>query len=860
MVLLVHGGPVRSQSRPSGPWSPIILTAKRPASAGPPLWLAIGLVCLASLLLEVAYTRIISYKLWYYYTYLVIGLSLLGIGTGGILVSIAAPVRRASTRTVVAVAGLAGGILVGVGYLALARIPINTLEIWDYGTRGSIENLAALGVMCLALFAPFIAVGVVISTILGRAGERVGRLYFADLMGAAIGCIIAIPLIAWLSPPQVVALSGLVLAVIGVAWLPVRAGAGSLAGLAIGTVASLVLAAGVLDEDRTPEINVEYMKLSGAEALASDWGPVFRVDVLDFGQGRTSMLLSHDGTYGSGIWAWDGEVDSLDRYDTDSRAIPFDVLGRPPERELIIGSAGGQEILASLHRDATSIDAVELNPVTVDLLDDEFAEYAGQLADRPEVNLVQGDGRTYLARSDEDYDLIWFVAPDSYAANNAASSGAFVLSESYLYTQNMIAETLEHLTDDGIMAVQFGELSFETSPNRTSRFVVTARAALEQLGVDDPTAHLLVASERNETADLSTIIVSASPFTRTQIDGFLDGLGDIEPAQTAVHAPGESFGDHIVSRIARGSDDEVDEIVESAPQEIDVITDDAPFFWHFSSFGDVLGDLTEPLSVFDPEEAVGERVMLLLLGIAVLMAAGFLLLPFVFVRRDWKALPAKGISAVYFACLGMGFMLFEITMIQRLVRFLGYPTYSLTVTLASILVFTGLGALLSKRFEAKPTTALPVTLALLAVLAVFYQFGLDVVTDSLQSSGLGVRIAVAILVLAPLGLCLGMFMPLGLQVVGGAGERGEQYVAWSWAVNGFFSVIGSVLTTILAMELGFRLVQFLALCLYAVAVVSFVRMRRAIATPDAPTPELPEVLSAERTETMTVGTGMGHRG
>jgi hypothetical protein len=316
--------------------------------------------------------------------------------------------------------------------------------------------------------------------------------------------------------------------------------------------------------------------------------------------------------------------------------------------------------------------------------------------------------------------------------------------------------------------------------------------------------------------------------TQEQIDGFLDGLDDIEPTQTAMHAPGVAFGDHRVARLARGTDEEVDEIVATAPQEIDVITDDAPFFWHFSSFGDVLGDITEPLSVFDPEEAVGERLMLLLLGVAVVLAATFLLLPFVFVRRDWKALPAKGISAVYFACLGMGFMLFEITMIQRLVRFLGYPTYSLTVTLASILVFTGIGALLSKRFEARATTALPITLLLLAVLAAFYQFGLDAVTDSLQSSALGVRVLVTIVVLAPLGLCLGMFMPMGLQVVGATGERGEQYVAWSWAVNGFFSVIGSVLTTILAMEFGFRLVQFLALCLYAVAVLSFLRMRRAI--------------------------------
>ena len=154
-----------------------------------------------------------------------------------------------------------------------------------------------------------------------------------------------------------------------------------------------------------------------------------------------TQFLLHDGTHGSGIWRFDGNTDTLGRFDTDPRAIPFGVLGEPPERELIIGSAGGQEILASLYFDAPDIEAVELNPLTVSLLTDRFADYTGHLPERPEVHLHQGDGRSYLARSDRAYDLVWFVAPDSYAATNAASSGAFVLSESYLYTAEMIEET-----------------------------------------------------------------------------------------------------------------------------------------------------------------------------------------------------------------------------------------------------------------------------------------------------------------------------------------------------------------------------------------------------------------------------------
>jgi hypothetical protein len=789
-----------------------------------PEWLALLLVCLAGLLLEVGYTRIASYKLWYYYTYLVIGLSLLGIGSGGIVVAIWKPIRRVATERIIALASVWGAVSVAVGYLVIARIPIDTIAIWDYGTRASFVNLALLAVICFVLFATFVALGIIIAVVLGRARERVGRLYFADLTGAALGCLLAIPLMTRLSPPAVVMLSALVFAVVGLLSLPRRS-----ALFAVGAVVSVLLVVAVGAHDRLPEIRAEEGKVGlGSGIVYSEWGPVFRVDVAEVPDEQ--KLLFHDATFGSSIWPFDGDVDSLTYFDEDPRKIPFDVLDETPARELIIGSAGGNEILASLYHGAPRIEAVELNPVTVSLLTDRFADFTGNLPDRSDVDLHQGDGRSYLARSDSSYDLVWYVAPDSYAATNAASSGAFVLSESYLYTTEMISETLEHLTDDGVMVVQFGELSFDVRPNRTSRYVVTARQALEDAGVDDPGDHLLVAAHRSEgSGDLSTIIVKRTPFTPDEVAAFTESVDSL-PNDVVVHVPGgapaaSEMGEHVVARLAGGSAAQVDEIVAGHNREISAITDDGPFFWHFSGFRDVLTDITTPLDVNDPEDVIGERVLLLLLLFAMLYAAIFLLLPFLAVRKTWAALPAKATSGVYFGALGLGFMLYEITMIQRLVLFLGYPTYSLTVTLASILVSTGIGALLSRRLVDRTRTAMPVILGILALLTLFYQFGLDSLTTSMLSAGLGVRVAVAVAVLTPLGLCLGTFMPLGLGLVSRLGDHGEEYAAWSWAVNGFFSVIGSVLTTILSMAFGFSMVQFAALAVYVVAVLSFARLR-----------------------------------
>jgi hypothetical protein len=183
-------------------------------------------------------------------------------------------------------------------------------------------------------------------------------------------------------------------------------------------------------------------------------------------------------------------------------------------------------------------------------------------------------------------------------------------------------------------------------------------------------------------------------------------------------------------------------------------------------------------------------------------------------------------------------MFFEITMIQRLVRFLGYPTYSLTVTLAAILVSTGVGALLSSRVAGRERAAMPLLLLSLAALTLFYRFGLDPLTDALLSQGLAVRVVVSLALLAPLGLCLGMFMPLGLMRVAALTTFDQQYVAWAWAINGFFSVIGSVLTTILSMTFGFRAVQLAALAIYVIAAFAFTRLRAQREGPAAePEPE-----------------------
>lgn len=807
--------------------------------------LTLFLVSLAGLLLEVGYTRITSYKLWYYYTYLVIGLALLGIGSGGIALVLSSRLKQATTDTIVTACSLIGAASIAVGYLIVARIPVDTLQVWDYGTAQSFKNFALLGVICLVLFGSFVAIGMIVATVLGRARDDIDRLYFSDLIGAGLGCFVAVYLISHLGPPAVIMLAALVLAVTGLITLPRRPSFAFVSGSALALVLAIVVAFNSL----LPDVKPEKTKIdAGPYAAKSEWGPVFRVDAMPVP--GNAYLLVHDGTFGAAMNPYNGDPASLTRYDTDPRSLPFTVLGKRAARVLIIGSAGGNEILASLHFKAGKIDGVELNPVTLSYLKHSFADFTGHLDKQPGVTLHNADGRSFLARSKQKYDLIWYVAPDSYAASNAASSGAFVLSESYLYTNRMIVDSLKHLTRDGLVVTQFGELNYTNRPNRTARYVVTARKAFEQFGVDNPQKHMLVAPFLTTgTGDFSSILLKRTPFTPAEVKRVvakIPTLKSLEKGRVVGHtelayAPGYPLGPGIVPQLASVSDAELPNVIAQYPRDISAVSDDAPFFWHFVPFTRVLKHYGQSVTASDPEDSIGERVLLLLLGIAALYAAVFLIVPFLAVRKKWSAFPAKATSGVYFAALGLGFMFFEVTMIQRLTRFLGYPTYSLTVTLASILVSTGVGALVSKRLARRLGSPMPFVLAVLALLTVFYQYGFDGVNNGMLSSPLFARVVVAWIVLFPLGFCLGMFMPLGLTYIGAMSEHGDEYVAWGWAVNGFFSVIGSVLTTILSMSFGFRVVQFAALGVYAIAVVAFTRLRRIAVANGAAIPAREEI-------------------
>jgi len=291
------------------------------------------------------------------------------------------------------------------------------------------------------------------------------------------------------------------------------------------------------------------------------------------------------------------------------------------------------------------------------------------------------------------------------------------------------------------------------------------------------------------------------------------------PGARVLHQPGTTepglIGDLVIS-----TDDEVARIVDDYAYDISAIDDGRPFFWHFTPFSSVLTNWDR--SYQDSEIAIGERLLLVLVGVAAVTAAVLLWMPFVVTRRGRGAVPVRGRWRffVYFASLGLGFMMIEISMIQRFALLLGFPTLSLSVSLFTLLISTAVGARLSW-LVARWRGGLAAVTAVLIVIAAIYLLIATPVTDVALAWPQWARIALVIVLLFPVGLLLGMYLPTGMEAVAAAtsqpGQDRGRLVAWSWAVNGFFSVLGASLTTLISMSFGFNRAVLVGLVLYVVA-------------------------------------------
>ncbi|HET6954367.1 MAG TPA: hypothetical protein VFI47_28640, partial [Acidimicrobiales bacterium] len=704
-----------------------------------------------------------------------------------------------------------GGLLI-VTPLALVRLDY-TMD--DGVTKGFALNLAAA---CVLAAAPSLAAGAVVALAIRGYAGNVGRVYAWDLAGAGLGALVVVPVLRHPAPDLLVALGVVAsLAAALFAWpvarVRLRAGLIAVAGVALVAVSS---ASSLLFLPMPP--NAE------ADLAADVWHPLNRVQGVALPDLPYSLLF-YDRVYAPVPTVTGGETPDWEDLLLGPASIGYELTG--PGHALVIGGGGGRDIYNALSSDQT-VDVIELNSAIVDVVDDALADVSGSPYTAEGVSTTVGDGRAILAARDTRYDQIHIGFTDTLSANAAQG---FALSENNLYTLEAFDEYFDHLTPKGILNVSRLE---KLVGDEAIRATVLTMAALERQGIEDPARHMVVI-RGTDTVGLAaypyeTVLARLEPFTDDELD-MVRELAD-ERGDGVAFAPGGPYHGAWAD-LARAPSWRA--FCQDYPLDVCPPTDDKPFFFNMRRVGDILDRQSGYAYGVDPYQ-----LLLLTLGILVVLSVAGLLAPL----RLSQAGERPGVpSLLYFGAIGLGFLLLETALIQRFVLFLGFPTYALSIVLFALLIFTGVGSAISSRLAHDRRTLTGVLAGAVGLIALS-AFTLQPILRSLIEVPFPGRVALSIALLAPIGIALGMPMPLGLARFSALYPRS---VAYAWGVNGLASVLASVLGVVVAINFGYVVASLVAAGCYLFALAHAAAGRWATAEPEdrGELPPEPEVEQAE---------------
>jgi SAM-dependent methyltransferase len=536
---------------------------------------------------------------------------------------------------------------------------------------------------------------------------------------------------------------------------------------------------------------------------------------------QLSMVI--DSTAGTVLTGYDGDPDSTDflRYDVTNLAH----FARDDADVLVIGVGGGRDVLSALEFDQSSVTGVEINGDILDITNNVFGDFTGHLDRDQRVDFVRDEARSYLARTDTKFDIIQISLIDTWAATSA---GAYALSENSLYTTEAWDEFFDSLAPGGILSVSRWYATIESDePLEMYRTTALAAQALKDRGVENPRDHLLIyrGPPSQFGVSIATLLVSPEPFSTRDVAVLQENTSRL--AFTPILTPDEAFTEHFANlTVPEGPDAEVDRFKAN----ISPPTDDQPFFFQMQSI-DTLFDRGGGLGDTPVSQPV---VVLAMLALTVLgLAFVCIVVPLLLTTKRTAhrgMLPHYG----YFAGIGLGFLLIEIAQLQRLSIFLGHPTYALSVVLFSVLLFSGIGSMLTEKFVRldRPASLVAPLLVLLAVVVTF-GFVTPAVIHRFDSATTPMRIAIAIALLMPLGLVMGMPFAIGMR---SAASRPNAPTAFLWGINGATSVCASVFGVVIALFFGISRSYWAGCLAYLLAAGSMIVITRRAAR-GAPVPE-----------------------
>jgi len=751
--------------------------------------LGVFLISLATLVLELTLTRLFSATMFYHFAFLAISLALFGAGASGVLVYLLRP-RLAGDRV---------GTLMAIGCAAFAGSTVAALVVILGHPLSPIapglDTLASLAWIYGAAALPFFCSGCVITLAITAWAGDINRVYLFDLAGASLGCLLLVPALAWLGAIDTVLLVAALGALAGFLLSGRRA-------LLAATAAAVAFLA--FNHARPQIVLREAKGLSEAPVMFSRWNSFSRVTVTRT-EDPDRLLLFIDADAATIIHK---DAANLARHASERDRI--ESLGYHTghrDRVLIIGPGAGVDVIVARLHGARDVTAVEVNPLVArDVMSSEpFLSFSGRLYQQPGVRLVVDEGRSFLRRSDERYDMIVGTMVDTWAATAA---GAFALTENNLYTVEAFHDYLARLAPGGILSLTRWH---QNPPDQLLRLVSLGRVALAARGVSDASEHFVIVRGRREGGQplaTATLLLKAEPFTIAEAEGAekYAARAGLDVLYSPLTRP-----DNELTRLVLAENPA--DVWSTFVSDISPPTDNRPFFFQSA----------RPGQVFSKRWTRGEWrrtnlgmiVLFGLVGISFVMVLLFILGPLLLVRKRLAGTRGRLPFLLYFAALGTGFIVVEVVLIQKCVLFLGHPAYALTVVLFAVLLWSAIGSLLAGRFadQSLPRTLRGVLLAV-AGLVVLSAASLAPIFYGLVHLPTPLRIVITVVVLGPLGLALGMPMPTGIRLLA---ARGPELVPWAWGVNGAASVLGSVGAVAFAMQWGFDLALLCGALVYLAA-------------------------------------------
>ncbi len=751
-------------------------------------------------MLELSLTRIFSVVFYYHFAFLAISVALFGLGAGGVFSYI--------------VAGWRGNLFGKLGTLAAADGVCVLVSLWFILSRSNELGYVTLGGVYLASALPFFLAGSIVSLAISEAIERVDHAYFFDLAGAAAGCLLLIPFLNFFGGPNTVIAAGVFYGVASAIWFNL---AGSDRRRAAAVLGALVLVTVMVLNFKNHMIDVRYakgQKIPQERFVA--WNSFSRVGV--HFEGGWSIVIDADAATGISPFDWD-RITPQERVNLTRTGPGIVYALRPAAKTLVIGAGGGYDVARSLASGSKDISAVEINPIIANqIMRDRFVADNHGIYFRPEVRLFVEDGRSFVRRSKEKYRVVQATLVDTWASTAA---GAFALSENNLYTTDAFYDYLNHLTEDGVLS--FTRWGFDP-PRESLRLVSLATVALTRLGETDLPNHFIVvrgdAEKIGEWGAQDTVMVSRKPFTAGDVDRL---RAEIAPSRLqAIYLPGDAatnpFGEllHAANPAA---------FYAKYTYDVSPVADDRPFFFYTVQPRDLRDFLFKGNSV-SADYKINRAVPLLfsLMAISLVATALILVSPRLLLRT--KLPKQKGIVTFlwYFLCLGAGYILIQVALIQKFVLLLGHPTYALTVIVFSMLVASGAGSYFSRKVVAGDDRRLMQILAGIAVVVAILAFVAAPLGSLAAGWPLFVKMAVTAAAIAPAAFLMGMPFPSGLWRLE---RRHAPSVRWAWSLNAAASVMGSAAAIVLAIYLGLRATLLVGAALYLCALAVIQATRRA---------------------------------